>query len=580
MDSRYAQMYNAMPVKIDPVVYPYQRPSDAELKKGSIWNYRFRCHFRCEEIIRYLMHTFSLGNLRTIVKEHVRYLRSTSSFRKSDLSLLVVTYMMLLLVNDEQEEYKRMIKVMKDVLRDSNSRNRDLDWWPISDFISDGDKLVSLSQELYGKVEWPAVRPLLKVTPVAPLVCVDVLPVDSYAEVCFKIPNPRPTDPKCRYFLVWYRLQDIPPEYSTFMSKNSSNIKQILSICNEQLKKQINSDIIYVTPDIRSPVLYEHFSMKIHQKIAEPMLTSEQVDRMTLANEEVTNSFSKSTTSRPSQEDTSPPTTSSSVKEPIPALEGCPKLDLKADDLEISTFHGIHTTLNQSHLTLGIGRAVYPINVNTLRFNGYVNTLTVKRSVDHEGLNPHVFQIVEAIVDPEEWTKLYGTVTMATVSAESVKRVFFTNKVKNDDIESLDLTLPLKCPLTMVRLKTPVRGSNCKHLSCFDHSSLAFLLKNVHGFFRCPNCNKDVSETEIVIDGFVQDILSKTEGNVDEVTIDSKTGEWRVKTCSSNVLESSGEEQPMPKIPRMEEHFLSDDLKVVSSHALLGSSITNAIVLD
>ena len=474
-------------------------------------------------------------------------------------------------MNDEQEEYKRMISIMKDILWKSNLRNQNLNWWPVLDCIKDGEKLVLLSQELFGKVEWPAVRPLLKVTPAAPLICLDILPPNSYADIRFKIPKPRPSDPKCSYFLFWYRLQDIPLEYSAFMSRNGSLIQQIITLSKDQLKKQIKTDILLVTPQIRSPLSYEHFSLKMANSMTSQ--SSEQSTPQT--NEDATNSPTKSSASQPSQEST----TSSFGNEPKPALEDSPRLDLKADNLEISTFHGILTTLNGSHLALRLGHAVYPINMNMLRFDGFVNTLTVERSFDHMGKSPHVFQIVEAVVDLEEWTKQYGA-AMPTVSAEVVKRIFFSDRSKSDDIESLDLTLPLKCPLTLVRLKTPVRGSNCGHLSCFDHSSLAFLLKNVHGFFRCPNCNKDLSEADLVIDGFVQDILSKTGENMDEVTIDSKTGEWRVNTCSSDVLESSGEEQPMPKIPRMEEPFVPDDANVTSSNNPPGSSITNAIVLD
>jgi hypothetical protein len=208
--------------------------------------------------------------------------------------------------------------------------------------------------------------------------------------------------------------------------------------------------------------------------------------------------------------------------------------------------------------------------MNEIRFDGNVNTLSIERLDRHRGLNPHVLQIVEAIVDHSN--------TMPVVPAETVKKAFFSKKFTDDEIESLDITLPLKCPLTLIRLKTPVRGLSCKHFSCFDSSSISILSNNAR-FIRCPNCNRDFTEAELVIDGFVQEILNNTDENVDEVTIDSNTGEWRIKPCGKEALESSGDEQSTLKIPRINEVLFQDDL-YVPPIAPPGTSIVNAIVLD
>ena len=565
----YIQNYNARLVRMDPVNYPYQRPSAVELAAAPQDGYHFRCQLKCKEMVIYLKRTFTVGNLRAIISDHVRYLNPTIGLKKPELSLIVITYMMLLLLNDEQKEYKRMIRIMKDKLRDCYLTRKNLDWWPILDYIVDGDRLVQMSQELFGKVEWPAVRPLLNVTPLSPLVCLDLLPADSHAEVRFRISKPRPTDPKCRYFLFWYRLKSIPPDYNAFISNNQSRIHKMISVGNDQFKESINSDSYFSSSPMNSLCLFEHFSSKIPPKSAVQSQTLEQAASNSQTNEETTNN------SLPTLEYTN---ASSSLNETNRA--GNQILKLNAEDLEISTFHGHNVTVNQHYkIRMNHGHAVDPIQLDMLFFNGQVNTLTVRRIGKNKNLKPHILQIVEATVDPEEWRRLYGAPAMPTVSAEEVKKVFFSNKTKNDEIESLDITLPLKCPLTMVRLRTPVRGSSCRHISCFDSSSIPFISRNAR-FLRCPNCNKDLLEADLVVDGFVQDILNKTEGNVDEVIIDSKTGEWRKKSCCSEILESSGEEQLMPKIPRIDESFIADDPKITFSNAPPGSSIANAIVLD
>lgn len=261
------------------------------------------------------------------------------------------------------------------------------------------------------------------------------------------------------------------------------------------------------------------------------------------------------------------------------------KIQLKAADLEISMFHGINVEINSLSFYVGRGTSVAWLHPNYLRYNNETNILTIEVMDRHINVMPHVLQIVEADVDLEKWARLYGTVSNV-VSADLVKKTFFKskpNKAASDDIESLDITLSLKCPLTMVRLKTPVRGSHCKHIACFDVSSL--LLLNQGRFFRCPCCNRDLCEADIIVDGYVQEILGKTNAGVEEVTIDSKTGEWRVKTDCSDVLESNDDGEvplPPPKIlRRMDlETTVLEDIEVVSASGPPGSSVVNAIVLD
>ena len=562
----------------DPVEYPYQKPSEAELRVAvQSPEYRAFCRFGYRPIVRSLEQIFHDDSLQFIVMEHVRYSKGIKSSGKFGKAYVISIYLMLLLLKDERDEYERVIGIINDIPRKGQWSFGN--WLPTIDFIRNGEGLVSLTRALFGdKVEWPMVKPLTNVTPVSPLVCVDLIPIGTYVNIQFTIPKPRPTDSRCKYFMFLYRLESTSSEYDSFIASNATVIPKILSVSYEQLKKHIDSGI--PRPDLTDPMLFEYFKGKENQSSA----------------------VSSTSTSTNVFADVTPEGASAFIEEPALSWEPNPKIDVKANNLSISTFHNFKVILNDHCWSLSVhrGSAVYLLHDFNFEFNGAINTLSVERMDLHKDLKPHVLQIVEAIVDPDEWAKQTGTTRWPVVSADSVKKAFFKKKTKDNDIESVGITLPLKCPLTMVRMRTPVRGSKCKHLTCFDSGAIPFLSKNARSF-ACPSCNKNLTEKGLVIDGYVQDILSKTESNVDDVTIDSKSGEWRINNCSSNVLESSEEDQMMPNIPRIDEPSVQysfeygtseldsleyesfdylDSFEYGSSDYVTGSSNTDAILID
>lgn len=61
---------------------------------------------------------------------------------------------------------------------------------------------------------------------------------------------------------------------------------------------------------------------------------------------------------------------------------------------------------------------------------------------------------------------------------------------QNSSFDSNQLTFSLNCPISMIPIKTPVRGKDCLHLQCYDLSS--FLHSNSFpsgGRWRCIGCN-------------------------------------------------------------------------------------------
>ncbi|XP_022650166.1 E3 SUMO-protein ligase PIAS1-like isoform X3 [Varroa destructor] len=61
--------------------------------------------------------------------------------------------------------------------------------------------------------------------------------------------------------------------------------------------------------------------------------------------------------------------------------------------------------------------------------------------------------------------------------------------------------IPLKCPLTMTRIRIPVRFMSCKHLSCFDLDSYIAAETN-KSTQKCPICNCTGSPSALRMCGF------------------------------------------------------------------------------
>ncbi|KAJ6239342.1 zinc finger miz domain-containing protein [Anaeramoeba flamelloides] len=113
--------------------------------------------------------------------------------------------------------------------------------------------------------------------------------------------------------------------------------------------------------------------------------------------------------------------------------------------------------------------------------------------------------------------------------------------LKNNEI-SINLlsdTFSLRCPLSRKRIKTPSRSIKCKHLQCFD---LAQFIKFAEFSKKwiCPCCNIKIKINELIIDGFVQEIISKCTKKNEDVTV-FPNGNWsfeKIENVTNKVQKS------------------------------------------
>ncbi|CAE7370903.1 pli1 [Symbiodinium natans] len=106
-------------------------------------------------------------------------------------------------------------------------------------------------------------------------------------------------------------------------------------------------------------------------------------------------------------------------------------------------------------------------------------------------------------------------------------------KLDEDDEEVtcvLSNKLKLRCPLSFERVDIPVRGETCMHLQCFGLG--AYLESNMkmralNNRWTCPVCSNILKPHDLVVDKYVQRVLSETPAHVEEVIIE-KDGTYRI----------------------------------------------------
>ncbi|KAJ3441355.1 e3 sumo-protein ligase pias1 [Anaeramoeba flamelloides] len=110
---------------------------------------------------------------------------------------------------------------------------------------------------------------------------------------------------------------------------------------------------------------------------------------------------------------------------------------------------------------------------------------------------------------------------------------------KEIPINFLSDTISLKCPLSRKRIKIPSRTINCKHLQCFDLTQF-IKFAEFSKKWVCPCCNIKIKLNELIIDGFVQEIISMCNKQHEEVTV-FPDGNWSLGKIEVNT------QMPKPK---------------------------------
>jgi len=143
-------------------------------------------------------------------------------------------------------------------------------------------------------------------------------------------------------------------------------------------------------------------------------------------------------------------------------------------------------------------------------------------------------------------------------SAESAqRRMVSILSVKSDliveNVTEGYRTLDLRCPISLSRVRVPVRGVNCGHIRCFDLPAFISVNRstsNINLRWLCPICQSYVSPTDLLIDSYVVAILRSTPPEVSEVLVSETDGSWMLNPNAKPAEQSEEEDYGTVKRPR------------------------------
>ncbi|KAN0065672.1 E3 SUMO-protein ligase pli1 [Thecaphora frezii] len=128
-------------------------------------------------------------------------------------------------------------------------------------------------------------------------------------------------------------------------------------------------------------------------------------------------------------------------------------------------------------------------------------------------------------------------VTSAEVLVERLRKKAYRSKeevlssmkkaAEDDDIQAGSATMSLKCPLSYMRMTTPCRSNQCPHVQCFDALSF-FSVNEQSPSWSCPVCNQTIKPEDVLMDGYVDDILKRVSDDHDSVIVEPD-GSWRTQ---------------------------------------------------
>ena len=90
--------------------------------------------------------------------------------------------------------------------------------------------------------------------------------------------------------------------------------------------------------------------------------------------------------------------------------------------------------------------------------------------------------------------------------------------------------------MSLIRIGIPTKFKSCLHLNCIDASSM-YQMYSHFSIWHCPVCNKKFDYKELVIDGYIKNILNSIPSYISSVTI-SPEGDYTFQQSQESDDES------------------------------------------
>ncbi|SPR00092.1 unnamed protein product (mitochondrion) [Plasmodiophora brassicae] len=160
---------------------------------------------------------------------------------------------------------------------------------------------------------------------------------------------------------------------------------------------------------------------------------------------------------------------------------------------------------------------------------------------------------------------------------------------EDDDVCDSNMLVCLRCPLSMARMKVPVRSIHCKHLQCFDLEAMLMFGKQYRKW-SCPVCKQPTNVETLRVDSFFAKVLAGAGPDIEQANIhvdgsieyvdpeaEKKRQEAQLERLNKRrkIMAENGT-QPLADDGSNDAVVLSD----LADAAVIGSSFDCPVVLD
>jgi len=142
-----------------------------------------------------------------------------------------------------------------------------------------------------------------------------------------------------------------------------------------------------------------------------------------------------------------------------------------------------------------------------------------------ESRDPCRHLLVLVFVEPRSLGAVLADVLANPLSMDDALqhvRSIFGEQDDDDELTAGAARLGLQCPLTHLRLRTPVRSVRCKHLECFDLQPYLQMAKAARfPKYLCPRCSAHARPHELRVDPWMKQLLAIVPADVLEVEVEA-----------------------------------------------------------
>ncbi|GAA5825637.1 hypothetical protein JCM3770_001175 [Rhodotorula araucariae] len=167
-----------------------------------------------------------------------------------------------------------------------------------------------------------------------------------------------------------------------------------------------------------------------------------------------------------------------------------------------------------------------PVNLSPKAGPAIVLTAGASNRVELIYINTEkTFYIVPYLVEYTPVEKVVNRVKAGKTKSkeEVIQSIVALNS--DEDVEASSFGLSLKDPLSFLRIDIPIRSAHCDHIACFDAMTW-FEVNEQTPQWQCPICSKTLKVDDMVVDGYLEDILKVCSSSVEAVTVEPD-GTWR-----------------------------------------------------